>query len=62
MVKAYENRIQAIEEEKTLLREKIARCGRPARGFDETFRTALNFLARPDKLWETKRMRISARS
>jgi len=56
VVKAYENRIQAIEEEKALLREKIARCGRPARGFDETFRTALNFLARPDKLWETKRI------
>ena len=32
--------------------ENTARCGTPANGYDETFRTAFEFLENPWKLWE----------
>jgi site-specific DNA recombinase len=38
------------------LKEKIASCGKPARGFDEIFRTAMEFLAKPHKLWHSERL------
>jgi hypothetical protein len=36
---------------KALLREKLAQCGRPARSFDESLKTALDFLENPRNLW-----------
>jgi site-specific DNA recombinase len=51
VIGAYEKRIQKLEGDKLEMREKIAACGRPLKGFDETFRTAMDFLARPHKLW-----------
>jgi site-specific DNA recombinase len=36
--------------------EKIAQCGRPVRSFDETLRTALDFLGNPCKLWDSARL------
>lgn len=56
LVKAYESRIQALEAEKATMREKIISCGRPASDFDATFRTALEFLANPWKLWSSDRI------
>jgi len=44
IVKAYEGRIQKLEFRKIEISEKIAKCGRPVRSFDETFRTAVDFL------------------
>jgi site-specific DNA recombinase len=51
VVKTYEDRIRKLEAEKAELSERIAIRDRPARGFDEKLRTALEFLANPYKLW-----------
>ena len=52
----YEKRIVGLEEQKILISEKIENCGRPVRGFDETLRTALEFLANPWNLWSSDRL------
>ncbi len=41
---------------KLLLNEKIKNCGRPLATFDDTFRTAINFLGNPQRLWETGKL------
>jgi site-specific DNA recombinase len=51
MIKTYEDKLQNIEAEKVLVREKIASHGRPQRSFEESFRTAMEFLQNPYKLW-----------
>jgi site-specific DNA recombinase len=56
LIKAYERRVQDCESEKLLLAERIANCGRPAQHYDETFRTAMEFLANPQKLWVSERL------
>jgi site-specific DNA recombinase len=53
VIKAYENRVQEFEQQKLLLAEKIAGCGKPLKDYDETFRTAMDFLANPQKLWDS---------
>ncbi len=56
VVKAYEERVRKLEEEKLLIKERMANMSRPARSFDETLRTALEFIASPWKLWDSKRL------
>ena len=56
LVKTYESRIRKLEEEKVELRERVASCGRPLKSFDDTFRTAIQFLANPCNLWESERI------
>jgi site-specific DNA recombinase len=56
VIAAYENRVRKIEEEKIVLSEKMDACGRPTRNFDETLRTALEFLASPWNLWVSDRL------
>ena len=56
LIKAYEKRVQEFESQKLLLNEKIANCGRPLPDYDETFRTALAFLASSCKLWASERL------
>jgi site-specific DNA recombinase len=51
LIKTYEDKIKSIEAEKVILREKIANHGRPQRSFDDTFRTAMEFLQNPYRLW-----------
>lgn len=51
LIKTYEDKIKSIEAEKVLLRGKIANQGRPQRSFDDSFRTAMEFLRNPYKLW-----------
>jgi len=48
VIAAYENRIRKLEEQKVVLHEKIANCGRPLRSFGESLRTAR--LALPFKM------------
>lgn len=48
--------MKALEARKAELAEQINNCGRPLRGFDETFRTAFDFLANPQKLWLSERI------
>lgn len=52
LISTYENELQKLEEEKILMNEKIANCGRPLRSFDESFRTAFGFLSNPCNLWQ----------
>lgn len=51
VISAYEERIEKLEGQKIILQEKIENCGRPLADFDETFRTAMEFLANPHRLW-----------
>lgn len=55
VINAYEQRIQTLEAEKVELLEKIKKSGRPVRGFDKSFRTAMQFLANPCILWNSER-------
>ncbi len=52
----YEDEITKLEEQKITLNEKIKNCGRPLKSFDESFRTAMNFLASPCFLWSSDRL------
>lgn len=44
------DRIRKFEGQKLATEEKIANCGRPLRSFDETVRTALDFLGNINRL------------
>ena len=56
VISAYETRIQKLEEDKLLIKEKMANVGHPKSGFDETLRTALAFLSNPWNLWVSGRL------
>ena len=56
VVNAYEKCIDQLQLEKEIMQEKIAKCGSPIRDFDDSFRTAMDFLANPYQLWDTGRM------
>ncbi len=51
VISAYEQKIEKLEGQKIILQEKIQNCGRPLADFDETFRTAMEFLSNPHRLW-----------
>lgn len=51
LIKAYENRIQGLEARKAELKERIARTGPTPKDFEQSFRTAMTFLANPHKIW-----------
>lgn len=56
LISAYENRVRSLEVEKAKLQERVAQCGRPLADFDETYRTAMEFLENPYKLWTSERL------
>lgn len=56
VIAAYEEKVGKLEEEKLLLRERMASASKPVSSFDETLRTALDFLASPWNLWGTGRL------
>lgn len=53
VIEAYERRIRKFEEERTALRERLANCGVSQKPFRDTFRTAMEFLLNPCKLWDS---------
>ena len=53
VVGAYEKRIGELQLDKQIKQEKIANCGRPLGDFDDSFRTAIDFLSNPHQLWGT---------
>ncbi len=53
VISAYESRIQQLEADKLLLEEKIKSAGKPQKPFEESFRTAMQFLSNPAKLWHS---------
>ncbi|MBI1340828.1 recombinase [bacterium] len=56
VIAAYEARIRKLEDEKITLTERIANCRRPIRSFEDTYRTALDFLSNPWILWSSPRI------
>ena len=56
LVETYEYKVRELQEQKAALREKIKNCGRPLYTFDESFRTAFDFLGNPHKLWSSDRI------
>ena len=56
IIKAYEQKVSDLERQKLILKEKVAKCGTPARDYQSTFQTALKFLANPWNLWESGRI------
>jgi DNA invertase Pin-like site-specific DNA recombinase len=51
VVAAFEKRIEDLEHEKRLLKEKIKHCGVKHAPFNTMYRTAMEFLANPYQLW-----------
>jgi site-specific DNA recombinase len=56
VIQAYERRIAELESRKLLLREQMLTCDKPVKDFDESFRTALQFLASPWNLWKSDKL------
>ena len=56
VISAYEQKIEKLEGQKIILQEKIQNCGRPLQDFDDTFRTAMEFLGNPHRLWTSDRL------
>ncbi len=56
VIGAYEQRIRQTEQEKIVISEKIGQCGRPLSSYEKTYRTAMDFLANPYKLWAHGRL------
>ncbi len=56
LISTYEKKISTLEEQRVALNEKTAMCGRPLKSFDESFRTAIDFLGNPCKLWASDRL------
>lgn len=56
VITAYEERLRRLEEEKLVIHERMANGLRPKRSFEDSLRTALDFLASPWKIWESKRL------
>ena len=52
-IDTYESKIRDLQEEKVYLSEKVQMCGRPLDSFEDTFRTAIEFLGNPQKLWDS---------
>ena len=53
VIAAYERKIGELERDKLILAENIAKCGTPARDYDEVFQTSMAFLSNPWNLWKT---------
>ena len=51
IIQTYENRISSLQSERIVLEEKIANCGRPTGDYDSNFRTTIEFISNPCKLW-----------
>ncbi|GAD50984.1 putative recombinase [Caenibius tardaugens NBRC 16725] len=52
VISRYEEEIEKLERKKLVLTEKTAKCGTALPGYDESFRTAFEFLANPCELWK----------
>ncbi|MBZ9650170.1 recombinase family protein [Sphingobium sp. 3R8] len=53
VISAYERKVVELERDKLILVENIAKCGTPARDYDEVFQTSMEFLSNPWNLWKT---------
>ena len=53
IIRRYEDKVEMLEREKTLIAEKLANQSNPPGSFEEKLELALTFLANPWKVWET---------
>ena len=53
MIAVYESKVVDLTARKALIEDRIAGARRPARSFEASLRTALDFLANPRKLWNS---------
>lgn len=56
VMRALEEKVQRLENDKLLLREKIETAATPPGDFDRRLRTGLDFVSSPWKLWDTGRI------
>ena len=56
VIRALEQKVETLDRDKLLLREKIAAGCKPEGGFDQRLRTALWFLASPCGIWTNGRL------
>lgn len=56
VITAYEKRIQNLENEKLALQDRMVETTQPKSGFEDTLRTALEFLSNPWILWGSERL------
>jgi len=56
LIKAYEGRLQDIDQQKAIWNEKLANFGKPSGSFKQIYRTAFEFLANPWNLWVSERL------
>lgn len=56
LITAYERRVKELERRKMLLAEKISTNRQPSRHYRSSFRTALEYLSNPLKLWFSDRL------
>ncbi|MGE0108770.1 MAG: recombinase family protein [Bdellovibrionales bacterium] len=58
VVKAYENRLKDLEFQKAKLSMRLADFEKPQKGFNQTFRTALELLRNPRKIWSSGEIEV----
>ena len=51
VITAFEKRIESLQKDKIVLEEKISACGHPVKPYEQMYRTALDYLANPMKIW-----------
>ena len=56
LIETYEGKVQELETHRLRLQEKIDKTGKPQRPFSAQYRTALEFLSNPWKLWASEHM------
>ena len=58
VISAYETRIEEMENRKLLLMEKTQNAGQPIHSFRQMFELSMQFLANPQKLWDSGRFNL----
>lgn len=56
VIGAYEARVARLEQDRLVIKERMASAGAPKTTFEGALRTALDFLANPCKLWTSERL------
>ena len=51
VINAFEKRIELLHKDRIILEEKIANCGQPVKPYERMYRTSLEYLANPLKIW-----------
>ncbi len=54
IINAYENKIRELEKQRIILGEQIRKSGEPQRPFKELYRTSMEFLGNPLKIWRSE--------